>query len=357
MVRNCAGQTGGRLKLVHAFYIGMLALKYRTPQGERVIWPNQYEWLLKEGLVKWEDHAAWGLSEENIEDKNKSDGVVKLAALLQVSWFLTQCIMRSAHVLPLSQYESMTIGYIPLFAISYFCWWVKPKDIMVASLVDLPRMRPDQLRTFALLAVSNVFDSEEAEEQKISRIVWQLTPRVFEKEAQDEALRRAQEMGLQKYLQKTDNWANSEAETRYYDKEALIALPEALVILQQEVVITHWDPEIYHSRILWPLACLFGASFGALHLICWNSHFPTVVEMWLWRGASISSIVTLLIFMHFEKIVIRWGGLLSMVSIISLVLYFLSRIIMMAGVIAAFRSMEPKIYETYVVSDYWISIF
>lgn len=57
MVKNCAELTGGRLKPVHAFYISMLALRYRTPQGERVIWPNQYTWLLEQGLIDWDDHA------------------------------------------------------------------------------------------------------------------------------------------------------------------------------------------------------------------------------------------------------------------------------------------------------------
>ena len=42
MVKDCVGLTGGCLKLVHAFFIGMLALRYRTPRGEKVIWPNQY---------------------------------------------------------------------------------------------------------------------------------------------------------------------------------------------------------------------------------------------------------------------------------------------------------------------------
>ena len=37
MVKNCAGLTGGCLKLAHAFYIGMLTLRYRTGRGEKVI--------------------------------------------------------------------------------------------------------------------------------------------------------------------------------------------------------------------------------------------------------------------------------------------------------------------------------
>ena len=88
LVRSCANLTGGRLKLVHAFYIGMLALRYRTPRGERVMWPNQLTWLLQQRLIDWNDHSFWGLSEESIRDKSDADGVVKLLALGQVSWFV-----------------------------------------------------------------------------------------------------------------------------------------------------------------------------------------------------------------------------------------------------------------------------
>ncbi|KAJ5806514.1 uncharacterized protein N7503_004116 [Penicillium pulvis] len=60
MTQECADFTGGEFKLIHAFYISMLALRYRTPKGDRVIWPNQYTWLLEQRLISWEDHANWG---------------------------------------------------------------------------------------------------------------------------------------------------------------------------------------------------------------------------------------------------------------------------------------------------------
>ena len=140
MVRDCKDLTEGKIKLAHAFYIGMLALRYRTPKGWKVIWPNQYTWLLEQGLVDKTTCAAWGFFEDDIRDKSNADDVVKLAALLQVSWFVAQCIMRTAHSLPLSQLESMTLSYVPLFAITYFFWWLKPKDVLVPSIVDLPIM-------------------------------------------------------------------------------------------------------------------------------------------------------------------------------------------------------------------------
>ena len=362
MVKNCAGWTGGRLKLVHAYYIGMLALRYRTPRGERVIWPNQYVWLLEQGLIQWRDHGLWGLSEDDIRDKSNADGAAKLLALGQVCWFVAQSVMRLAHSLPLSQLETMTLSYIPLVAITYFFWWVKPKDILSSSVVELPSMLPEQKATFELMAVSSAFDSEGIAKQDSIRTIWYLTPRVFEKEAEERALLEVQQQA-EREAQKGK--ANKSAKQSMHEQEraenqkeeSSIHLEVTGKAASKERVVAYWDPDAYHSKVLWPVICLFGASFGALHLICWNTTFPTLVEQWLWRAAALTSIISMLIFMQFEKVVLRWSGPLTIISLVSPMLYLLSRIIMIGGVIAAFRASDPAIYDTYNVSTYWIHIF
>jgi hypothetical protein len=143
MVENCSGYMGGEFKLSHAYYISMLALRYQATEGtscNRIIWPNQFTWLLEQGLFNWNaDHASWGLTENQICDKNKSDSITKLITLLQVLWFVATCIMRAANSLPLAQLESMTLSYIPLFAVTYFFWWEKPKDVFAPTVVRLPK--------------------------------------------------------------------------------------------------------------------------------------------------------------------------------------------------------------------------
>ncbi|KAL8650500.1 MAG: hypothetical protein Q9226_005118 [Calogaya cf. arnoldii] len=288
VVKECKELTGGSLKLVHAFYIGMLALRYRTPRGNRVIWPNQYTWLLRQGLISWDEHEKWGLSEENIRDKSNADGTAKLIALGQVLWFVAQSIMRAAHHLPLAQLESMTLSYVPLFAITYAFWWIKPKDVLSPSVVELPDISEAERVTFESMAVSHAFDDEGLGKQGSLWSIWSLTPRVFEKEAEDRTIQDARhelsqqsEVFTAPRLQRS-TVLNEETLAKYTAKEAVVA---------------HWDPEVYHSKILWPINCLFGASFGALHLICWDTQFPSYVELWLWRASGIASIVSMLVFM------------------------------------------------------------
>ena len=435
-IKNCEHLTDGELGLIQAFYVGMLALRYRTERGEKVIWPNQYQWLLEQHLIEWKDYESWGLSKESIRDKSNADIPVKAFALLQVSWFVAQSIMRAAHDFPLSQLESMTLGYVPLFAVTSYFWWTKPKDVLTPTVVDLPNMSIEQRTIFENMSVDSTFDDEHTREQDSWLNVWKLTPRVFEKETKDKALEEigrhptpktneesqansqnlttskrlddavlpghaalrksaTEKISLQRTLTEmkpsfrrafTENPRTKESQTVVMQTTDISHEPRFLEnafrrftgnlyssrdtgltdfplgkkdrILPQypsETVLAYWDPQVYHSK-MWPVTCLFGASFGALHLISWNTVFPTLAETWLWRAAAITSIVSMLIFMQYEKVVLKWGGPLTLLSIVSPAVYLLSRIVMIAGVIAAFRGMDPKIYETYVVSTYWVHL-
>jgi hypothetical protein len=120
---------GKHMSLEQAFYVGMFGLRYRTEHGSKVLWPNQFLWLLEKGFLRWGDHVNWGLEHEMIKDKSNSDSFAKLFALVQVAGFVGQCIIRTIHNLPLALLEAMTLGYIPLFAVTYYYWWLKPKDI------------------------------------------------------------------------------------------------------------------------------------------------------------------------------------------------------------------------------------
>jgi hypothetical protein len=58
-----------------------------------------------------------------------------------------------------------------------------------------------------------------------------------------------------------------------------------------DVAITPQDSEDKGSSVaglITPHAsCLFGAVFGAIHCAAWNAHFPSTVEMWMWRVSAI----------------------------------------------------------------------
>jgi hypothetical protein len=124
---------------------------------------------------------------------------------------------------------------------------------------------------------------------------------------------------------------------------------------KEEVVLAHWDPDLYLSRI-WPLVVLSGISFPALHLVSWNTPFPNDIEMWLWRGSALASICAMLIFMHFPKVILDLTRPLTILNVIPPALYLVSRAFMMVEAFVALRAEDPGIYETYQASSYWLHI-
>ncbi|KAL8899921.1 MAG: hypothetical protein Q9207_005948 [Kuettlingeria erythrocarpa] len=287
------------------------------------IWtgPNQYTWLLQQGPTSWEDHDKWSLSEENIHDKSNADGTTKSVALSQVLWFVAQTI-------------------------TYLFRWIKPKDILTPSVVKLPTRSEEQRATFEPMAVSYAFDDERIGNQGLLWSVWSLTTRVFEKEAEERSLQEAHQL-----MQESEVFTAPRLK-----KATVVNEATSTDYTAKQTVVAQWDPKVYYFKILWPINCLFGASFGALHLICWNTQFPTYVELWLWRASGIALIFSMLVFMQFKKVGLRWGDLLTLISLASPIIYLLSRVVMMGGVIAAFRASDPKIYDTYVVTRYWVHI-
>ena len=81
--------------------------------------------LLREGKI-----AFPTITEEEVEDRSKADGLAKGIAVLQTTWFIAQCISRTAQGLIITQIELITVAFAALNGILYFLWWNKPLDVM-----------------------------------------------------------------------------------------------------------------------------------------------------------------------------------------------------------------------------------
>ena len=81
--------------------------------------PNDVLFLIADGLLD-------PPSEEEIQDRGKSDFFAKGIVLVQTLWFTTQCVARHIKHLPITELEIATVAYtIPIVGI-YICWWDKP---------------------------------------------------------------------------------------------------------------------------------------------------------------------------------------------------------------------------------------
>ncbi|PBK80277.1 hypothetical protein ARMGADRAFT_860402, partial [Armillaria gallica] len=69
------------------------------------------------------------ISSETIEDKSKGDALSKAFSILQISWFILQCIARYIQHLPITLLEMTALAFAGLSIIMYFLWWYKPLNV------------------------------------------------------------------------------------------------------------------------------------------------------------------------------------------------------------------------------------
>ncbi len=85
------------------------------------------------------------VSAETIEDKSKGDALSKMFSILQISWFIVQCITRAIQHLPITLLEVTALAFAGLSIITYCLWWNKPLNIKYHISLD-----GSESRTFRL---------------------------------------------------------------------------------------------------------------------------------------------------------------------------------------------------------------
>ena len=93
-----------------------------TPKG--VLSPKRFSELLTAGKIEFPTVTV-----EEIEDRSKADGFLKMIALGQTLWFVVQCFARSAQHIDLTLIELLTLSLAVFNGVIYFLWWHKPLDV------------------------------------------------------------------------------------------------------------------------------------------------------------------------------------------------------------------------------------
>ncbi|CAM1508995.1 Fc.00g027340.m01.CDS01 [Cosmosporella sp. VM-42] len=165
------------------------------------------------------------LEENEINDKSKSDGLVRLLALLQVLWLAIQLIIRRAEGYPFSALEVSTLAFSSCAFIIYVSEWPKPKDVGVPFYVDTDAVVSPE--AFAIIAEAAPISFLQARHYYIPQSV---VHQVFE---------------------------------GCYQKKHI----DRIIILTSII-----------STML----------FGGLHLFARNLELPSHIEKYLWRGSALT---------------------------------------------------------------------
>ncbi|KAF4616387.1 hypothetical protein D9613_008673 [Agrocybe pediades] len=118
----------------HGFFLQMGGFLLREEgQKDRVLgWSTPMKYY-KQGRLDLS-----GVAEDRINDHSKADGFAKGLALLQMLWFITQCIARfSDSDLILTEIELATAALALLSLVMYFLWWNKPLNAGVPIIITL----------------------------------------------------------------------------------------------------------------------------------------------------------------------------------------------------------------------------
>lgn len=79
------------------------------------------------------------VSEDELDDRNKGDFLVKLLALGQVLWLIVQLIARGAKGLVPSQLEIVVLAFSSCTFVTYLLLWSKPQDVKTTIYVPASR--------------------------------------------------------------------------------------------------------------------------------------------------------------------------------------------------------------------------
>ena len=113
--------------MTHSFYLLMGGFAFcKSDQGETV-WKAIHPITLREHLDP-DDFEFPAISEEEIKNKSKGDGLAKTITICQLAPFSVQFIVRLAKGWAASELEVLTFATCILIAMTYAFWWFKPRS-------------------------------------------------------------------------------------------------------------------------------------------------------------------------------------------------------------------------------------
>lgn len=104
-------------------YSDLLIFHYELEDGswEGVLTPTAFKTLIVSGRLEYPD-----ISEEDINDRSKGDGISKSMALFQLFWFMMQIFIRSHYGLTTTFIEWTTVTLCLVSGYTYYFWMSKP---------------------------------------------------------------------------------------------------------------------------------------------------------------------------------------------------------------------------------------
>ena len=256
------------------------------------------------------------VSAEDIEDKSKADTLAKFIVVLHATWFLVQAVARTVSGLPLTLLEIHTVAHVICTFVIYGLWFQKPYNVNRPTLFQDDRII-DLAALFALNRREFYCDRQILSCSSKDELVLQdVSPTDVQSNTLLELLPclRRKSRDTRTLLHKSNHlkranraihhmrakgshfqWSHSPIDHGPSYKKCYAVFNRKNHKIdgkadQEEKQEFDDEPRNFPTTAQWTFS-LVGAGYAALHLIAWNAHFPSILEMWFWRVAALSLVI------------------------------------------------------------------
>ncbi|KDR79755.1 hypothetical protein GALMADRAFT_1360429 [Galerina marginata CBS 339.88] len=321
--------------MAHGYFIQMGGfMLYEDGKAVGVLDPGELDGLISMGRI-----TLPSITEEEIKDRSKGDGLSKAVVIVQTTWFIVQCIARRVQGLAITQLELATVGFAALNAVMYAFWWHKPLNVETtvpvhAALPKAPNqsMSPDSV------------DSKRAAKGILQVEMRPMRPTIFK--------RKPSTLRIPTFIDLTSRPLWFPFRIFRWPLEAVAKVNDTNSICKGKMHV----PNFYASaddqgmRGAYYLLVSVGTIFGAIHCVGWEFTFPSIIEAKIWRVCSVT--ITSISLVTF---VLGWFGLNLLYNgidgygpdLVACMLgsfigwYILARVALLVGAIISLRNLPP----------------
>jgi hypothetical protein len=249
-------------------------------------------------------------TESEIKDKSKGDPLSKGFVLVQVAWFVIQCIARRIQHLPITELEVVTLAYTTVNVAIYGFWWYKPLSVM----------RPVRI-------AGQPSDAPSGGGVKFG---WR-------------------------------DWGKWQVAVLYLFKIVDGSQDDITNLSEQRQVPIFYagKPNTIQKSLASVIVLAVAVVFGAIHCVAWSLLFPSHREQQLWRASSIAilgypGILALGLMLEILSLMYHINKTVYMVSRIPLTALFIlgipvyvgARVVLLVLAFITLRSLPQPAYET-----------
>lgn len=251
-------------------------------------------------------------SDDDVGARSMADLMAKLLVCVQAGWFLAQCVARLADGLPITLLEVHVLTHIGCAWLMYCIWFAKPYAVESPIFLDNPDA-VDLAALFALHSTTWRTLKTESFSSSASRRCCQAS--ILQIEQVERAEYGPEDTSSQNSLCNAANRAVARLRIRGSHLtwrecgDGSLEFPKNLVVWKQNNFSTlgkttssigKSDDKIIRDEypsmarlgretMAWGLVSLV---YGIAHLGAWQSHFPTYLEMWMWRASGMIIVAT-----------------------------------------------------------------